>query len=101
MGGRWICGCSIGVGVLGALILIVAIVVGQMGAEGITTLPSEIRVDTEAGLDPTNLIRYTWLPGCREGNKTDEEIDKCGGSCFNSSFISQIESFYKSINFKN
>jgi len=45
-------------------------------------------------------MRITWLPGCREGNKTDQELDECGKSCFNSTFISQIESFYASNGFK-
>mmetsp|Transcript_149266 Transcript_149266/g.388237 ORF Transcript_149266/g.388237 Transcript_149266/m.388237 type:complete len:431 (+) Transcript_149266:61-1353(+) len=98
--GWLICGCSTCVCVLGVLILIVAIVVGNMGGNGITELPSETRVDTQEGVDPTNAMRITWLPGCGEGNKTDEEIDACGGSCFNSSFISQIESFYASNGFR-
>jgi len=66
----------------------------------VTELPADRRSDTEAGLNPTNVMRHTWLPGCGKGNKSNEQLDKCGGSCFNSNFISQIESFYASNGFE-
>jgi len=98
--GCWICCCATFACVLAVLILVVAIVIGQLGGDAISTLPLETRTDTEVGVDPTNAMRQTWLPGCAEGAKTDAEIDSCGKSCFNSTLIAQMESFYTSSNFK-
>lgn len=63
-------------------------------------LQAGVRGDCTDDVTPANAIRQTWLPGCGEGNKTNSEIDTCGGSCFNSSLIIQVEDFYVQRGFK-
>lgn len=86
----------------GLVLLLVGIFIGVVGGSAITTLPGEVRADTGPGRNPANGIRETWLPGCGTiGNKTDQEVDECGGGCYNSTFINQINAFYASSDFKN
>mmetsp|Transcript_49314 Transcript_49314/g.127194 ORF Transcript_49314/g.127194 Transcript_49314/m.127194 type:complete len:410 (+) Transcript_49314:66-1295(+) len=98
--GRLCCGCLVCTVVIAIILLIAAVVIGKIGGNGITKLPDNTRTDATDDLDPTNVMRVTWLPGCGEGKKTDEELDQCGGSCFNSSLISRMESFYAENGFR-
>jgi len=75
-------------------------VIGAVSANAINTIPAGVREDTEEGVNLTNALRQTWLPNCRKGIKTDAEIDQCGGSCFNSTLITTLESFFLSSNFE-
>lgn len=66
----------------------------------LTTLPGQVRNDCEDGLDPGNVLSVTYLPVCREGNKSAEELDRCGGSCFGSKIVKEVEGFYKQNGFQ-
>mmetsp|Transcript_92740 Transcript_92740/g.198806 ORF Transcript_92740/g.198806 Transcript_92740/m.198806 type:complete len:430 (-) Transcript_92740:122-1411(-) len=94
--GRLIC-CGAVCSCLAIFLLVIIIAVGAFAGPQISTLPNDTRADCTNSSNPGNTMRTTWLPGCSEGPKTDAQLDACGGSCFNSAFVSQIESFHTQI----
>jgi len=84
------CCCTIFSSTLcGVLVLLVAILAWQ--AKGLVAIGTFNAIDPH--LTPKQFPRYSSCGGCREGNKTNEEIEKCIKPCYNLSFVLEWERF--------
>lgn len=75
------------------VLLVTLLIIVMFAGWNLVSMSTNKLLEQDPTWTPVMFPRYSSCGGCREGNKTDEELQQCIKPCYNLSFVQSWESF--------